>query len=204
MSTNPKIVVFDVGNVLIKWDMHLVYRPLFNDDDAMESFFEETGLWAWNLEQDRGRGWADAEEMLIADFPHYAPEIRAFRAQWHDMVPGIIEGSMELHQTLLRSGVPLYAITNFALDTFKEVQQRFPFLRQFIDIVVSAEEKLVKPEAAIYQCLLSRNNLNAANCLFIDDSKINIAGAKAVGMAVHHFTSPENLMTELKKFGFAV
>jgi len=53
--SHPSIVVFDVGNVLIDWDMRLVYRPMFNDDAAMERFIEETDLVAWNYEQDRGR-----------------------------------------------------------------------------------------------------------------------------------------------------
>jgi len=204
MSPIPTIIVFDVGNVLIEWNMRHVYRRIFNDDASMEKFFEETNLMAWNLEQDRGRAWQEAEELLIVDFPHYEHEIRAFRAQWHDMVPGAIIETVELHQALAHAGVPLYAITNFASDTFEEVQQRFPFLRGFIDIVVSAEENLVKPDAAIYQRLLNRNNLKAADCLFIDDSEINIAGARAVGMVAHHFSSAKELKVDLRKYGFAV
>ncbi len=204
MSSNPIIVVFDIGNVLIEWDMRHVYRRMFNDDASMERFFEETDLMAWNVEQDRGREWPEAEELLIAEFPHYQHEILAFRAQWHDMIPGAIVETVELHQTLLRAGVPLYAITNFASDTFRQTRQRFPFLRDFIDIVISGEEKLVKPDDAIFHRLLERNNLNASDCLFIDDSKVNIAGAKAIGMAAHHFTSAKELKADLQQYGFAV
>lgn len=192
MSDNPTIVVFDVGNVLIDWDMRRVYRGLFDTEVAMASFFEETRLMDWNLEQDRGRSWEDAETLLIADFPHYADEIRAFRANWHDMISGEIEGTVALQQALLHADVPLYAITNFALDTFRESQQRFTFLTDFIDIVISGEEGQIKPDAEIYHRLLKRNNLEAADCLFIDDSKANIAGAKAIGMRTHHFISRAN------------
>jgi len=83
--SHPSIVVFDVGNVLIDWDMRLVYRPMFNDDAAMERFIEETDLVAWNYEQDRGRSWLDAEELLIGQFPHFKKEILAFRAQWDEI-----------------------------------------------------------------------------------------------------------------------
>ena len=204
MSHNPTIVVFDVGNVLIDWDHTRVYRKIFDDSDAMERFFDETDLMKWNLEQDRGRSWGDAETLLISDFPHYTDEIRAFRANWHDMISGEIEGTVALQQALLGAKVPLYAITNFAVDTFRESQQRFPFLRDFIDIVISGEEKLMKPEPEIYQRLLQRNNLDAADCLFIDDNKDNITTARAIGMHAHHFTSAANLKSELQHLDFSV
>lgn len=201
MSAKPSIVVFDVGNVLIDWDVRRVYRNFFPDETTMEAFFQETSLMAWNVEQDRGREWGEAEQLLIAEFPHYKTEILAFRPGWHDMVSGPVAGAVEVQQALLNAGVPLYAITNFAADTFKEAQQRFPFMCDFIDIVVSAEEKLLKPDAAIYQCLLARNNLNAADCLFIDDSLKNIDGAKAIGMMTHHFTGAEALKADLHTYG---
>jgi len=59
--------------------------------------------------------------------------------------------------------------------------------------VVSGDERLLKPDPAIYQLLLGRNGLEAADCLFIDDSLKNVKGAEAIGMKAHHFTSPESL-----------
>jgi 2-haloacid dehalogenase len=59
--------------------------------------------------------------------------------------------------------------------------------------VVSGDEKLLKPDPAIYNLLLGRNSLEAGDCLFIDDSEKNVKGAKAIGMKAHHFTTPEAL-----------
>ena len=204
MATKPKNVVFDIGNVLIRWDMRLLYSKIFDDTQAMERFFEETSLTAWNLEQDRGRSWSDAEVELIGQFPHYEEPIRAFRARWHETVPGAIDGTMDLKEKLKAQGVPLYAITNFAADTFAESQERFPPLKDFIDIVISADEKLVKPDPAIYQVLLERNGLVAEDCLFIDDSLPNVEGARSVGMMAHHFSEPELLAQDLRTMGFEV
>jgi 2-haloacid dehalogenase len=67
--------------------------------------------------------------------------------------------------------------------------------------VVSGDERLVKPDPAIYRLLLDRNGLEASSCLFIDDSPKNVAGAKAVGMKAHHFTSPEALRAYLAEAG---
>lgn len=204
MTSKPSAIVFDVGNVLIKWDMALLYEKLFDDQAAMERFLVETDLLGWNLEQDRGRDWREAEAELIPHFPHYETEIRAFRGRWHEMVPGAIEETIRLKARLKALGVPLYAITNFAADTFAEAQERFPTLKDFIDIVISADEKLVKPDPAIYRVLLDRNNLKAEDCLFIDDSLPNVEGARSVGMMAHHFQGPEGLAHDLRQMGFDI
>jgi 2-haloacid dehalogenase len=59
----------------------------------------------------------------------------------------------------------------------------------------------VKPDPAIYRLLLDRNGLEASSCLFIDDSPKNVAGAEAVGMKAHHFTSPARLRDYLAGAG---
>ncbi len=204
MSHPISAIIFDIGNVLIQWDMRLLYRELFADEEAIERFIVETDLWNWNIEQDRGRDWVVAEDELVGKFPHYESEIKAFRARWHEMVPGEISGSVTIKESLQKQGVPLYAITNFAADTFVEAQQRFPFLYEFKDIVVSAKEGLIKPDAAIYQVLLERNGLRAEECLFIDDSAVNIEGARQVGLQTHHFTKSELLGEDLRTRGFVV
>ncbi|SNY91815.1 2-haloacid dehalogenase [Cohaesibacter sp. ES.047] len=204
MNKNPSIVVFDIGNVLLRWDMHYLYESYFQNRDAAQAFIDETGLEAWNLEQDRGRNWEEAEAALIPSFPQYETEIKAYRKHWQHMVPGVIAGTVLIKERLEALNTPLYAITNFAADTFAECQDRFPTLKAFIDIVISGDEKLIKPDPAIYRVLLERNNLDASDCLFIDDSAKNVEAARAVGMHAHHFTSPYLLAQDLRGYGFDV
>lgn len=194
-------VVFDVGNVLIRWDPRFLYRKLIPDPAAMERFLAEICTEAWNLEQDRGRGWPEATEELVARHPDQADLIRAFSDRWHEMVPGEMPGTVALLEALRAAGVPLYAITNFSAAKFAEAQARFPFLRGFRDVVVSAAERLLKPDPAIYRVLLDRNGLEAGRCLFIDDSEKNVRGAEAVGMRAHHFRDATALAAELRGLG---
>jgi 2-haloacid dehalogenase len=84
---------------------------------------------------------------------------------------------------------------------FRDTKKRFPFLTWFTDVVVSGEEKLVKPDAAIYTRLLERNGLQAGDCLFIDDSAANVAAARAVGMQAVHFTGVQTLRRDLAMHG---
>ncbi len=192
-------VIFDLGKVLIEWDPRHVYRKYFDDEEKMELFLSTVCSNQWNLEQDRGRTFGEAVKIATAAHPAYAREISAYDEEWHAMVPGAIEGSVDILEDLYKKGTPLFAITNWNQHKFRETRLRFPFLVLFQDIVVSGDEKLIKPDAAIYELCLRRNNLHAKDCLFIDDSLKNVKGAEAVGMKAHHFSSPAKLRTELKQ-----
>ncbi|NGM18883.1 HAD family phosphatase [Roseomonas stagni] len=195
------VVVFDVGNVLIEWDPEHLYRKLIPDAAMRADFLARVCSMEWNLEQDRGRRWADAVAERTALFPDQADLIAAYSDRWHDMVPGEVPGTVAILEGLREAGVPLYAITNFSSEKFAEARARFPFLAGFIDVVVSAEEGLLKPDPAIYRRLLDRNGLVAADCLFIDDSEKNVVGARAVGMRAHHFRDAEGLRAALRAEG---
>ncbi len=186
-------IVFDLGNVVLRWDPRFLYTQYFDTEEEMEWFLAHVCTAAWNLEQDRGRSFADGVTELTPKFPEHAEAIAAFDTRWHETLPHVIEGTVAILDELKLRGARLYAITNFNGDKLRETIVRFPFLNDFRDIVVSGDEKQLKPDAAIYNVLLARNDLAARDCLFIDDSLANIRGAEAVGMKGHHFTSPENL-----------
>ncbi len=204
-SRNPTRVVFDFGNVLLHWDPRIVYRSIFRSETEVDDFLTRVLPPEWNHEQDRGRNWKDAEDHQITLFPAYATEIRAFRAHWRHMVPYPIGGTVHILEKLRAAEVPLYGITNFASDTLQEAKTIYPFLaHSFIDIVVSGDEKLLKPDPAIYQVLLKRQKLDAADCVFIDDSRANVEAASRLGFHALHFTTSEVFAADLRALGFTV
>jgi 2-haloacid dehalogenase len=186
-------VVFDVGNVLLDWNPRHLYRALFDDRAAMERFLSEICPSHWNLELDRGRPFAEAVAERIARFPDFADHIRAYDARWSEMIAGEIAGTVALLERLAERGVPLYALTNFSAEKFEETQSRFAFFERFAGVVVSGRVKLLKPDPAIYRLLLETYRLDPAHCLFIDDSAVNVDGARAVGMSALRFESPEQI-----------
>jgi 2-haloacid dehalogenase len=194
-------VVFDVGNVILRWDPRFLYRRLFDLEHEMEDFLASVCTGSWNLEQDRGRSFAEGVRALQEVHPHHAETIAAFDVHWHETLPHAIEDTVAVVEHLYASGVPLYAITNFNGDKFRETLQRFPVLNRFRDIVVSGDEGILKPEPEIYRLLLKRNGLQASECIFIDDSLVNVKGAEAVGMLGHHYQSPEGLRMALRQAG---
>lgn len=203
-APSPTIAVFDVGKVLLDWDPRKLYRKMFDDEARMETFLADVCTMDWILELDRGLPFAEAIPARIELFPHYEREIRAFDERWMETTAGVIPGTMALLQTLQTKGVPNYAITNFSHEKFEEARPIYPFLDSFDGIVVSGREKLLKPDAAIYNLFLDRFGLKAGDCLFIDDSLKNAEGARAVGMHAHHFTGADGLHAELKRHGFPV
>lgn len=200
----PQVLVFDIGNVLIHWDPHLAYLDLIPNFGDRIVFFRDILPPEWNIEQDRGRSWAEAEAERIALFPDQADLIRAFRANWIASVPSVIDRNLRVLEAARRAGLPNYAITNFAADTFVEAQQRFGFLTGFDGIVISAEERLIKPDPAIFEVFLKRYGLKAPQCLFMDDSAKNIASAQNLGFATIHVTEKTNLLSEVRSFGFTL
>jgi 2-haloacid dehalogenase len=195
-------VVFDLGGVLIDWNPRYLYRKLFaGDDAAMEHFLTHVCNNVWNLAQDGGRTWADAIEVLSTEHPQHRPLISAYRERWDEMLNGPIQGSLDVLAELRDKGVPIYALTNWSAETFPIAKARYEFLGWFQDILVSGEEKLIKPDRRIFELLLSRNGLAAAESVFIDDALHNVAGAQAAGMAALHFQSPEKLRADLLSLG---
>ena len=194
-------VVFDIGNILVQWEPRALYRKIFATEDEVSWFIDNVCTHEWNVEQDRGRSFADGVIELTRRFPEHAEAIAAYDLRWHETVLGAIDGSVAILEELEARGTPLYAITNFNQHKFRETLQRFPFLSAFRDIVVSGDERLLKPDAAIYRLLLERNGLEAASCVFIDDSERNVRGAEAVGMKAIHFTTPDALRAELATLG---
>jgi 2-haloacid dehalogenase len=203
-GASPSVVVFDIGNVLLDWDPRHLYRKLFDDHARMERFLAEVCNPAWNIEQDRGRLFRDAVAELVAVHPHHEAEIRAFDERWVETVSGPIQGSVDLLAELQAKGIPTYAITNFSAEKFVDAQRAWPFLESFIDVIVSGEHRVLKPDPAIYRLLLDGNGLTAEACVFIDDSVKNVAGARAVGMHALHFTGADALRADLKALGLPV
>lgn len=202
MQPSPALV-FDVGKVIIEWDVHALFRPHLGSDTAVDTFLDETSFMAWNATLDGGKTLEHGIGEMVHKHPAYTALFEAFARDWIQTVPGQIDGTVAILDELKAKGIPLYAITNFSAQTWPCACAKFPVLaNSFIDVVVSGQEKLLKPDAAIFELLARRNGLNLRDCIFIDDSPSNIIGARATGMQAIQFTGPSALRVALKHYGF--
>ncbi len=200
-----KAIVFDIGGVLLDWDPRYLYRKLFKDEEKLEHFLHTVCTYTWNLEQDRGRPWADAVKLLCDAHPEdHHDLIRAYDERWLEMIDAPIHGTVDIMMELRERGFPLYAITNFSSDKLKIAMQEFPFLQAFEGMIVSGDAKLLKPDPAIYKALLDTYNLNPRELLFIDDRRENVQAAWDAGFHAVQFLSPAQLEQDLIDCGVLV
>lgn len=200
MSPVIKHIVFDIGRVLLDYDPERAFVDLIPDYDERQWFLANVCTSKWNLEQDRGRPWGEAENLLIAKFPEHTANIRAYRQNWHHMISGPIKASVTIYEMLIQKGNDVTLLTNFASDTFKEAQERFTFLKASRGATVSGDLKLLKPDIKIYHHHARAFELDIKQTLFIDDSENNVAGAIDAGWHSILFTTPEKLLLDLRQF----
>jgi 2-haloacid dehalogenase len=202
MKKNYPVIVFDFGGVLLDWNPRYLYQKLFDGNVvAMETFLNEIGFAAWNLEQDKGRPFTEGVALLSKQFPHYAALIHAYHERWEESILGAISGSVEILRVLKKQGYPLLGLSNWSSETFQRVRSRYEFLDWFDGIVLSGEVKLVKPDPRIYGLLLDKAGVSAELCLFIDDSLVNVTTAKQLGFMTIYFESSQQLKKELSERG---
>ena len=192
-------VVFDVGNVLYRWDRRLPYVAHFADAAELDHFLATVIPLEWHAQHDAGRPAAEMVAERSALFPEHATLIADWFARFNESIPGPVPGSLELVERLLERGVPLHAITNFGADTWAGFRPTAPVFDRFRDIVVSGVEKLAKPDPAIYALAERRFGFRPEAMLFVDDSLPNVAAARARGWHAHHFVDAAGLEAELQR-----
>jgi 2-haloacid dehalogenase len=200
-----KNIIFDFGGVLVDWNPVYLYKKLFKVEAEMHDFLANICTSDWNEQQDEGRTLREGTDYLIARYPEKAALIEAYYSRWEEMLAGPIEGTVDILQKLKNAGTyGLYGLTNWSTETFPIALARFDFFSLFDGILVSGVERIRKPNPAFYQLLLSRYNLLANECLFIDDNRRNTEAAIKLGISSITFENAEQLLKELNVHGIFI
>ena len=196
-TSQPTAVVFDVGRVLIQWDLRCLFGKLIDDPDELEWFVTNVVTERWHHQHDEGRPLAEMVPERIAQFPDYAAHIQAYATRFNETIPGHVPGTHDLARQLHARGLPLFGLTNFGHEFWGMFRPTEPLFDLFEDIMVSGTEKVAKPEPEIYAIAEKRFGLRPEQMLFIDDRPENIAAAKARGWHGHVFSDADALEAEL-------
>lgn len=206
-NRQPEInaIVFDLGGVLIDWNPRYLYRKLIGDESAMEDFLKEVVSHEWNASFDAGRSFAEGVNELSIRYPEYKDLIAAYHLRWPEMLGGAIHGTVEILRSLAREKrYRLLGLSNWSAETFHFARQRFDFLELFETILVSGEEKLIKPDPKFYRLLNERLGVELAKSVFIDDVQKNIDAASGLGMKAIRFENPDRLRADLTELGVSI
>jgi 2-haloacid dehalogenase/putative hydrolase of the HAD superfamily len=194
-------VVFDVGNVIVRWDPRTLYAKIFADPAERDWFLANVCTMDWHARHDGGVSFADNRAPLIARFPEHEAAIVAWGERFWEMFSGPIPETEAAIEAMAARGVPMIGLTNMSADTAAETFAMSPAFARLADIVVSGAVGLVKPDPRIFQLAAARAGLAPAELLFVDDSRRNIDAAAALGFDVHLFDDPAGLRPALAARG---
>lgn len=189
MPTPPRAVVFDIGNVLVRWSPQNLFDARLGAEGRAR-LFAEVDLHGMNLRVDGGAS-LPAEVAALADrHPDWAEQIRWWHDDWGLMFTPVIDHSVRLLRALRARGVPVFALSNFGVETFEHAVTVHDFLTEFDRAYISGRLKVLKPDPAIYAAVEADCGVAPGDLLFADDSAANIAAAAARGWRTHLFDEP--------------
>lgn len=195
-------IVFDLGGVLIDWDPRYLYRDIFKAEEDMEYFLQFVCSMEWNALVDAGLPFEDAIRERTQYFPHFSREIQLYRDHWDKMIKGEITPVVNiLRHFKAQKHFRLFALSNWSAETFPIAEKRFAFLNDFDGVILSGEEKVIKPDPEIYHRLLQRFQIQANQCLFIDDRLENVKSALDLDFLALHYRDPVTLKYQLQALG---
>ena len=191
-------IIFDYGNVLVHFDPNWLYTKVFNGDEKKSRWFNETVLpQSWVTRLDAGEPMREVIAEKQHEWPQWSEEIAAYDTRYYEMVGDEVEGMYDLLQRLrYERRMQLWGLTNWPPKVYRVLAEKRIF--SLLDgMVISCEEKLVKPDPRIFHTLLQRYDLKAEECLFTDDREDNVEAAIALGMKGVVFHNAEQLEEEI-------
>ena len=201
VDSDMENIIFDVGQVLVKYDWE-TYLDSFGfpkeerDTIAKAVFLSDV----WN---ERDRSSQDEQyyvDEMVKAAPQYEKDIREVMRRSNETVE-----KMDYAETWVKylkdKGYHVYILSNYATDTLNRTQEQLPFLKHVDGAVFSCQVKQIKPEPDIYQTLISRYHLNPEKSVFLDDRKENCEAAEKFGIHTIQFHNFKQAATELEKMG---
>jgi 2-haloacid dehalogenase len=193
-------VIFDVGQVLVKFNPRNLFIKILKDEEKVDFFLKNICTWEWHIQQDLIYDTSKAAEPVIKKYPEYKEAIEAFYGRFLEMIDSVHQENVDLALNLKQKGYPIYLLSNFPGDQFEKYRLQNSFLDEFDDRIISGDVGLAKPDIKIYQLAIKKFNLNPEESLFIDDKIENTRGAEQVGIKTIQLQKPEDLDKEIRKF----
>jgi len=193
------IALWDLGNVVVQWNPDRILQMLNLPADksaVMKELLYGSSRW---LELDRGvTTELELAERIAAESSLEVDEMQ----QCFDIVRESLvdfRNSIELIGEMKAAGIRQYVLSNMSIVNAEYLRSR-PYFDLFDGVVISAEEKLIKPDTALFEVVLDRYQIQASQMVFIDDSLPNIKAAESLGMSGVHFKASDDCYAKIRKF----
>ena len=187
-----KNIIFDFGRVLVDYQFRKRVDSWGMSASEMADFETSILSMEWVLKIDKGeKPFGAYIDELKGLYPHIAPYFQRFHDEFELFITGQIPGMYELLQELKENGYKLYGLTNWS-DSIYPILKKYPIFQLLDGMLISSEEKLIKPDVAIYNRLFEKFNLKPEECIFIDDNSKNVEGSEKAGMKAILFLGAED------------
>lgn len=194
-----KNLIFDFGKVLVDYDFMPLLDAFFTDKEKEQQFcklfLDQKFIDECDLEL---QPFSEIIKNHQQKHPDMADALQFFLDNYDRFVIGPMPGMLEALTDFKAKGFKLYGLTNWCSAVHKVIA-KYPVFKLLDGRIISSEEHLLKPDVAIYECLLQRFGLKAEECVFADDKLVNVEGARQAGMHAIQFTDAESYLRELKK-----
>lgn len=194
-----KNLIFDFGKVLVDYDFFHTIRHFFETEADFNEFatlFTSEEFLARCDKEDEP--FAEIIKDCQRQYPKYAFHLQKFYEDYPALVIGEIAGMRDLLTRLRAEGFRLYGLTNWCSMVHK-VMEKWDILTILDDRIISSEEKLIKPDVAIFQRLCDKFGVKPEECVFTDDKAVNVEGATKIGMKAILFKDAVQYEQDLRK-----
>ncbi|MCQ2267916.1 MAG: HAD family phosphatase [Bacteroidaceae bacterium] len=193
-----KNIVFDFGKVLVTYDFYTPLEAWGMTPQERKDFEDSILSRDWTLRIDKGeKSFAEYIEELKGLYPHVAPYFQRFHDEYAGFITGEMPGMYDLLVRLKAEGYKLYGLTNWS-ETIYQFLNKYQIFTLLDGMLISSEEKMIKPDLEIYYRLCEKFSLQPEECLFTDDKAGNVEAALQTGMQGIVFRNAEQFEEELR------
>ncbi len=193
-------IVFDLGNVLLAYDEGIAAERLAARTGRTRQQIDEYARGTpYAVELTLGRISKEQFFQTVAADLAFDGTYEEFALIWSNIFTPI-EPMIALAESL-QGRLPRLVLSNTNAIHVDYIRERYPFVNGFEGQVFSHEVGLLKPDAAIYRQALGEHGLTAGRTIFLDDTAINVEGARRVGMQAIQFRDAGQARAELTKLG---
>lgn len=193
-------VIFDIGNVLVEWQPERHYDSVIGSD-RRKQMFAQVDLHAMNDKIDMGGPFKETIYETAALYPEWRAEIEMWHSDWIKLASPAIDRSVALLRSIRAKNIPVFALTNFGIESFDYAATHYPFFAEFDRRYVSGHMKVIKPDPQIYRMVEEDCGLAPETLLFADDRADNITAAAARGWKTHLFENAQGWAKSLVTHG---
>jgi 2-haloacid dehalogenase len=196
----PEAVIFDIGNVLIRWQPEQFYDARIGRA-AREALFAAVDLHAMNDRIDRGAPFRETVYAVAERHPDHAAAIRLWHDAWIEIASPDMPMTARLNAALRANGVATHILSNIGAEPYAHGCARYPALAEVDHAFLSGPMACAKPDDEIYASVEAALGVAPGRLLFTDDRAENIAAAARRGWQTHLFDGPEGLAVRLVELG---